>query len=152
MSIARGRFVQLALSKLGSVVLWAEQGPDVFDCSGLVMWCLEGVGAKLKDHNAQMLADVTPDLVTAPGAQPLPGDLCFYGHNPAQISHVSIWLAGGGCISADGATSRIRDLKTARASQSCRVRFHDVALYRRDLLFFAIHRNLFLDDLDKVSR
>lgn len=35
---AGNRAVQLALSKLGSPYVWGEEGPDAFDCSGLVWW------------------------------------------------------------------------------------------------------------------
>lgn len=150
MSVARQRFCQLALSKIGSTVLWAAQGPDTFDCSGLVMWALESVGVKMPDHNAQMMADKTPNLVTAPGADPLPGDLGFYGPDAAHVEHVVIWLAGGRILSADGATSLVKDLKTAKANSSARVRLHDSAAYRSG--FLGIHRNTFLDALDNVSR
>lgn len=142
--------MQLALTKLGATVLWAANGPDVFDCSGLVLWALNGVGAKLSDRRAQDLADQTPDLATAPGAAPLPGDLCFYGQDAAHVTHVAIWLAGGKVLSADGATSRVTSLKSAQANPSARVRFHDSAKYRRDWL--GIHRNTFLDTLDGVTR
>ena len=35
---AGNRAVQLAMSKLGSPYVWGEEGPDAFDCSGLVWW------------------------------------------------------------------------------------------------------------------
>lgn len=146
---ARSRFVQLALSKLGSTVLWGAQGPREFDCSGLVMWALEGVGVHLKDHNAQMLADETPNLATAPGATPLAGDLCFYGSDWGHVTHVAIWLLGG-VLSADGATSRVTSLATARANPRARVRLHASPQYRDD--FLGVHRNRFVDDLDLVTR
>lgn len=150
MSIARTRFCQLILDQVGKPVLWAAQGPGAFDCSGLGMWALEGVGAKLKDHTAQMFADETPNLATAPGATPLPGDFCFYGSDWAHVTHIAYVLAGGRVLSADGATSKVVDLKTAQANPSARVRLHDSPKYRKD--FLGIHRNTFLDALDGVTR
>ena len=35
---AGNRAVQLAMSKLGSPYVWGEEGPNAFDCSGLVWW------------------------------------------------------------------------------------------------------------------
>lgn len=35
---AGNRAVQLAMSKLGSPYVWGEEGPNEFDCSGLVWW------------------------------------------------------------------------------------------------------------------
>lgn len=150
MSAIRSRFCQLALSKLGSTVLWAQQGPDVFDCSGFVMWLLDACGARMPDHNAQMLSDETPNLATAPGSSPLPGDLAFYGTGPSNIIHVGIWLEGGKVLSADGATRRVLDLAAAKANTAARVRLHESPLFRKD--YQSTHRNRFLDDLEKVTR
>ena len=148
---ARSRFCELALSKLGSVVLWAQRGPDVFDCSGLVAHCLKAVGGVdlRATHNAQMMADETPNLLLV-AALPIPGDLVFYGAEWDRVVHVAIWLAGGKILSADGATSRVLDLKTARANPSSRIRLHDTMNFRRDWL--GLHRHSFLDDVDKVTR
>lgn len=148
----RQRFVELALSKLDHVVLWEQNGPELFDCSGLVYWALKTAGVELADHSAQMFADETPNLVTLPGALPLSGDLCFYGIDAEHISHVGIWLPVGRVLSADGATSRIRDAAVASAKPGCRVRVHDKANFRADLAYFAVHRNTFVDRADKVTR
>lgn len=149
---ARTRFVQLALSKLGSTVLWNNDGPNVFDCSGLPSWSLKAVGGLdlRATHNAQRYADETPDLATAFGALPLPGDFAFYGSDAGHVIHMVIWLADGRCLSADGASSYQRDLKTAQANPSNRVRLHDSLSFRRGLL--GVHRNTFVDDLDHVCR
>ena len=146
---ARTRFVQLALSKIGSTVLWGANGPDVFDCSGLVLWALGAAGVNLSDRRAQDLHDESPNLATAPGeALPVPGDLVFYGLNPQRVTHVAIWLDGGRVVSADGATSRVTDLRAARANPGARVRLHEVPQYRRD--FLSIHRNTFADAKDLI--
>lgn len=151
---ARQRFVELALARLGSVVLWGAKGPRAFDCSGLVTVCLHLAGGKdlTETHNSQSLADDTANLLTAPGAEPLPGDLVFYGADAEHISHVAIWLAGGMVLSADGATHRILDMDGARANPHNRVRLHDSPAFRPDLPYRAIHRFVHLDRLDKVSR
>lgn len=147
---ARTRFVQLAVEQIGKPSLWGAQGPKAFDCSGLVMASLLGVGAKLSDHTAQMFSDETPALASYAGAAPIPGDLGFYGADDANIIHVVIWLAGGKVLSADGATARVVDLKTAQANPSARIRIHDATGYRKN--FRGIHRNKFVDFLDRVTR
>lgn len=147
MSVARARFAQLVLSRLGGVSLWTAQGPSAFDCSGLVMWALDGVGVNVPDHTAQMLSDETPEVAAELGAKPLPGDLCFYGADAAHVTHVAVWLVGGRVVSADGATSKVTRLQVAAANPAARVRLHESPTYRRDYL--ATHRNRFLDDLDK---
>ncbi len=150
---ARALFVQLAKEQLGKPVLWAQRGPEAFDCSGLVTWLLEQVGgAKLRaTHNAQKLHDQTPALETFPEATgALPGDLCLYGPDAGHIIHVTIWLEGGACISADGATSRQLLMSEALKNPLARVCRHDSLKYRRD--FRSVHRNTWLDAVDGVCR
>lgn len=146
---ARHNFVQLALEQLGKPVLWGGHGPDFFDCSGFVNWCLKSVGGKdmTKTHNAPALASITPPLS---GAIALPGDLIFFGESPASIDHVAIVVDGGKAVSADGATSHILDLKTAMANPHNRVRLHDRYDFRADLAFHVLHRNIFVDAVDVI--
>ena len=144
---ARHRFIQLALSKLGSVVLWAENGPDVFDCSGLMLWAMNAAGAKLPDQRAQDLYDCARGL--SDGEAPLPGDLAFYGQDPNHITHVGLWLAGGRVLSADGATSRVMDKRLAEANPAARVRLHDTPQFRRD--YVETRRNALIDAVDRIS-
>ncbi len=148
MSAIRSRFCQLALSKLGATVLWNSDGPSLFDCSGLICWSLLGVGGRdlRATHRAQTMADETPDLATFDGEEPQPGDLCFYGRTPAEVIHVGIWLAGGRVLSADGATSRVRDIRAAKANPAARVRLHPGPQFRRDYL--AVHRNSYLSAIE----
>jgi len=140
--VSRSRFCQLAVSKLGSVVLWNHDGPSLFDCSGLVCWSLREVGGRdmSTTHNAQRLYDETTAV-----SSPSPGDLCFYGLDARHVIHVAIWVARGRVVSADGATSRVLDVKAARANLSARVRMHPAPEYRRD--FLSVRRNIYLDDL-----
>lgn len=41
-------FLNLALSKVGDAYVWGAEGPSSFDCSGLVMWCLQQLGSQFK--------------------------------------------------------------------------------------------------------
>ena len=38
--------LKVALSKLGCKYVWGAKGPNTFDCSGFVYWCLNQVGVK----------------------------------------------------------------------------------------------------------
>jgi cell wall-associated NlpC family hydrolase len=145
MSAIRSRFCQLAISRLGAVVVWGQ-----LDCSELVAECLRGVGGPdlRATHRAKDMARETRPLL--PGEDVYPGDLAFFGADADHIIHVEILMAGGGTISADGATSKVTTLKQARANESARVRYHDKPQHRRDYLFSS--RNLYLDSIDKVER
>ena len=39
--------LKVASLKLGSKYIWGRRGPNVFDCSGFVFWCLNQVGANV---------------------------------------------------------------------------------------------------------
>lgn len=142
---ARTRFCQLAIGRLGSVVVWGQ-----LDCSELVAECLMGVGGPdlRATHRAQDMARETRPLV--PGEDVYPGDLAFFGTDADHVIHVEVCMAGGGTVSADGATSRVLTLKQAKANPNARVRYHDKPQHRRDYL--QTHRNLYLDTIDKTSR
>ena len=41
-----GALISVASSKLGSPYVWGAKGPNSFDCSGFVYWCLNQVGVR----------------------------------------------------------------------------------------------------------
>lgn len=150
---ARAAFVELAKSKLDCMVLWNNDGPMVFDCSGLVCYCLHTVGGPdlRGTHNAQRLHDESPNIKTlSVPVMPVEGDLVFYGTDAARVVHVAIWLAGGRVLSADGATKTITTLAAAKAA-GARVREHGRVRYRK-APYIEVHRNTWLDALDGVCR
>jgi cell wall-associated NlpC family hydrolase len=149
----RDSYVHLVIDQLHKPVLWCQKGPDVFDCSGLATWALWRVGGPDMRHleNAQALYNHTRQFAPKTTDAPVPGDLVFYGSGPDSIIHVATWLAGGNVVSADGASSHIKDLATARAAGAM-VRLHSKVEYRTDTPFIVVHRFTQLDDLDLVSR
>ena len=131
-AILRRDFVVEALAHLGAPVLWGAKGPDVFDCSGLVTWCLARVGGPdwKTTHNTDRLWAECPL-----GNDHQPGDLAFW-YSKAEdaaakgdVEHVAICLAGGHILTADGATSHIMSLEGAKAS-GARVRVRETVHYR----------------------
>lgn len=161
----RERFVAALIALLGKPVLWRSKGPVAYDCSGSVTASLKLIGGRdltLVD-NAQALHEHSRLLQPALGSteKPLPGDLVFCGTGPTDIEHVAtIDETGTGVISADGATSHIdplvlgfaKALALSMANPSNRVRRHPFEGFRKDLPFQVVHRNVFVDDLDGVSR
>ena len=85
--------VAAARSALGSPYVWAGAGPNVFDCSGLVMWAWAHGGRSLP-HSAAGMYTVTRRI---PISDLQPGDLLFYG---SPIHHVGIYVGGGQIIHA----------------------------------------------------
>lgn len=82
-----------ALSKQGSPYQWAAEGPNAFDCSGLVYWSYLQHGRTLPRSSASQATVGSP--VSTSSMQP--GDLLFF-YSP--ISHVGIYVGNGQMVHA----------------------------------------------------
>ncbi|TMR12333.1 NlpC/P60 family protein [Nonomuraea turkmeniaca] len=83
-----------ALTQLGKPYVWAADGPDTYDCSGLTMRAWERVGVRL-DHWTGTQWTSGPHV---PLDQLRRGDLLFFAHNtgdPSTIHHVGIYVGRG---------------------------------------------------------
>ncbi len=92
-------FLTAAESRLGMPYVWGDNGPDAFDCSGLVQWSLAQAGVVMPRVAAEQA--LTGPLV--PLSQLAPGDLLFYHTDPTApdyISHVAIYLGEGEMLQA----------------------------------------------------
>ena len=85
--------VKAALSKLGSPYVWAAEGPNSFDCSGLTMWAWAQAGVSLP-HSSRMQYAVLPKISAS---ELRPGDLVFH-YSP--IHHVGIYIGNDQMVHA----------------------------------------------------
>ncbi|GIH98244.1 C40 family peptidase [Planobispora takensis] len=88
-----------ALAQLGKPYVWAADGPDSFDCSGLTMRAWERAGVRL-DHWTGTQWTSGPRV---PLGQLRRGDLLFFGQvtdNPGDIHHVGMYIGRGLMIHA----------------------------------------------------
>jgi cell wall-associated NlpC family hydrolase len=98
--------VAYALAQLGTPYLWGGDGAGGFDCSGLVQAAYAAAGVALP-RVAQAQYDAGPPVASG---QPLqPGDLVFFGADPAGVTHVGIVVSPGEMVDAphSGAVVRI---------------------------------------------
>jgi len=77
-----------ALSKQGAPYQWAAEGPNAFDCSGLVYWAYLQHGRTLPRSSQSQSTVGSP--VSTSAIQP--GDLLFF-YSP--VSHVGIYVGNG---------------------------------------------------------
>jgi peptidoglycan DL-endopeptidase CwlO len=92
-------FLTAAVSRLGLPYVWGGDGPDVFDCSGLVQWSFAQAGVVMP----RVAADQARTGPVVPVSQVQPGDLLFYHTDPTApgyISHVAIYLGHGEMVQA----------------------------------------------------
>ncbi len=85
-----------ALQQVGKRYVWGGAGPDVYDCSGLVMraWALAGV--RLEHGSASQVASGPPVAV----GEMIPGDLLGYG--PGSNQHVTMYIGADRVVEAKG--------------------------------------------------
>jgi peptidoglycan DL-endopeptidase CwlO len=87
-------FLTVALAQVGKKYVWGGDGPNVFDCSGLVQWSMRQVGITMP-RVAVDQALTGPQVALS---DLVPGDLLFYHTDPTAptyISHVAIYLGKG---------------------------------------------------------
>ncbi len=98
-SSAISAMLAAAISRRGMPYVWGGDGPDVFDCSGLVQWSFRQAGITMP----RVAADQALTGPAVPVGQLQPGDLLFYHTDasaPDYISHVAIYLGKGWMIQA----------------------------------------------------
>lgn len=78
-----------ALSRIGCPYVWAAEGPDAFDCSGLVTWAYRQVGINLP-HQSELQYNAAS--WRGPVSQAQPGDVLWrYGHVGIACSAGGSW-------------------------------------------------------------
>ncbi len=85
--------VATAKAQLGKPYVWAADGPDAFDCSGLTMYAWAAAGVSLPHSSADQINYGT--RVSLDNLEP--GDLIFY-YSP--IHHVGMYVGNGMIIHA----------------------------------------------------
>jgi cell wall-associated NlpC family hydrolase len=95
--------LQHAVDKRGSAYVWGDEGPNTFDCSGLILWSYTrpDVGASLPrvandQYQATSGKEVQVDSL-------LPGDLLFFATDKSDwrsVHHVAMYVGNGYMIHA----------------------------------------------------
>ena len=99
--------VYYAEKEIGKPYVWAADGPDTFDCSGLMLFAYGKVGVELTHYSGQQIKE--GKRVSRSNLQP--GDLVFFG---SPIHHVGMYVGGGAFLEAPytGAEVRITRLSS----------------------------------------
>ena len=95
-----GSLISIASSKIGSPYVWGAKGPNSFDCSGFVYWCLNqaGVGTSYMTSSGWR----NPGRFKKVSMGELqPGDIVVVR------GHVGIYAGGGSVIDASSSNGRV---------------------------------------------
>jgi cell wall-associated NlpC family hydrolase len=87
---ASAKVAQYALTRVGDPYVYGAEGPDAFDCSGLVYWSYRQAGYKISRSTQGQYSET----YAIRRADLKPGDLIFYG------SHVAIATSGTTMVEA----------------------------------------------------
>ena len=85
--------LRIAMSRIGDAYVWGGSGPNVFDCSGLVVWAYAQLGISLPHFTGALWNSG----VHVSRAQLQPGDLVFFF---ADLGHVGIYVGNGYMLDA----------------------------------------------------
>ncbi|SCE86897.1 NlpC/P60 family protein [Micromonospora mirobrigensis] len=91
-----GAVVKFACAQIGKPYVWGTEGPNTFDCSGLVLAAWAQAGVSLP-HNARQQRQVTARVSRA---DLRPGDLVFYY---SDLHHVGMYVGNGWVVHASQA-------------------------------------------------
>ena len=103
--------VSYAESQIGKPYVWGGAGPDVYDCSGLVMWSYAQVGVNLDHWTGYQWEEGARMAISSIR----PGDLLFFAtdtSDPNTIHHVGMYIGNGEMVEAPhtGADVRISSI------------------------------------------
>ena len=101
-------FIATAMAQQGKPYITADEGPDSFDCSGLVYYCLVNNGVKVGRMSAKSYAVIDSWETVYSTSDLRPGDLLFFWNSGrTRIYHTGIWLGGGKYIHASSSAGQV---------------------------------------------
>lgn len=110
-SSAEGRIdkmISIAKKQLGDTYILGKSGPDSFDCSGLVYYCLRQVNVYTRRLNAAGLSKTTSWTKISDIDNVKAGDLLFFKSDESStVGHVGIYIGGGEMIDASSANGKV---------------------------------------------
>ena len=90
-----------AEKEIGKPYVWAADGPDSFDCSGLMLYAYGKVGVELTHYSGEQIKE--GKRVSRSDLQP--GDLVFFG---SPIHHVGMYVGADAFLEAPYTGSEVR--------------------------------------------
>jgi cell wall-associated NlpC family hydrolase len=99
--------VRTACAQIGKPYVYAAEGPNAFDCSGLTKYAWKAAGKTLTHQSVAQLKETT--RISKDQLQP--GDLIFF-YSTTNPSHVGLYIGGGWMVHASraGVPVRMKDV------------------------------------------
>ena len=101
-------FIAIAESKLGCPYVSGAKGPDRFDCSGFVYWCLNQAGVKQSYMTSKGWTTCKKYLRITDRSELRRGDVLVFSGTGGGKGHVGIYLGNGTMIDASSSAGKVR--------------------------------------------
>jgi cell wall-associated NlpC family hydrolase len=96
-----------AEDQLGKSYVWGAEGPNSFDCSGLVYYCLREAGSSRGRYDAAGYSNVSDWEKITSMDNLEKGDLLFFSTNGKRVGHTGIYVGDGMMIDASSANGEV---------------------------------------------
>ncbi len=108
--------IEAAKKQLGDPYILGNEGPDSFDCSGLVYYCLKQAGSSRGRYNAAGYSQVKDwEKIKSMNDLEIGDLLFFYDNGFTKVGHVGIYVGSGYMIDASSSKGKVvkRECKTS---------------------------------------
>ena len=100
--------LSVADAQRGKPYEWSEEGPNSFDCSGLVYFCLRTCGVSTSRYSAAGFSEVSKWSKIESIEALDRGDLVFFRNNSSsRISHTGIYIGSNKFIHASSSSGKV---------------------------------------------
>ena len=100
--------VAAAQDQLGKPYKWSTEGPDSFDCSGLVYYCLRQSGYSVSRRNAKGFSQNGSWQLISSMSDLKAGDLVFFKSDSRDsVNHTGICISGSAMIHASSSKGQV---------------------------------------------
>ena len=100
-------FLETAEQQLEDPYIFGNVGPDSFDCSGLVYYCLKQSGSTRARYNAAGYSKVDDWEKITSMDDLQPGDLLFFSTGGKKVGHTAIYVGNGEMIDASPSNGEV---------------------------------------------
>lgn len=101
-------FIDALVKQIGDPYIWGDEGPDGFDCSGLVYYGLHAAGTKV----GRLTADGYYSRYGIPTSSEIRvGDLVFFNYGrlgAGHADHVGVYIGAGKMVAASSSADQVR--------------------------------------------
>ena len=102
------KFIKAANSKLGCEYVLGDKGPNTFDCSGFVYYCLRQAGVSTTRMDAANFSKVSRWKNITSISDLKKGDILFFkSDGSSRVSHCGIYLGNNTMIDASSANGKV---------------------------------------------